>query len=305
LPAQIRRLRPDVAWFPNYLAPFAPVGPYAVTVHDLAVFLHAETFTWQKRILQRSAIPFLVRHAAAVLTPSEATRRDLLALVPDLNPQRVVAIHLAPPDFLRRTPDSATVRRVRDELRLPERYVLAVGTLEPRKNLPRLLDAFAQAAAGHPGVGLVVAGGKGWRDEGIRKALQASPVRDRIHSVGYVSREALGVLYGQADVMAYPSLYEGFGLPVVEAMAAGAPVLTSRGSSLDEVALDAAVVVDPLSVDAIATGLDQLLRDATLRSDLRNKGDRRVQELSWRKTAERTRAALLRVKAGELPGEAA
>ncbi|MSP91162.1 MAG: glycosyltransferase family 1 protein [Myxococcales bacterium] len=302
LPLQWRRLRPDVAFFPNYLAPLHAAGPYVVTVHDLAVVLHAETFPWRKRVLQRLALPHLCRHAAAVLTPSESTRQDLLRLFDGIDPARVVAIPLAPPEYLRVRPDLERIAAIRHGLGLPARYVLAVGTLEPRKNLPRLLAAFAQVAVGHPGVGLVVAGGKGWRDDGIGAALAASPVRDRITTVGYVGPEALRVLYAEADVMAYPSLYEGFGLPVVEAMAAGAPVLTSRGSSLDEAAGGAAVAVDPLDVGAIAAGLDQLLGDARLRGDLRERGRLRAADLTWQRTAERTRSVVANVRDHRAPG---
>jgi len=300
LPAQAVRLRPDVGFFPNYMAPLAKACPTVITVHDMAVFLHPQTFTFKKRVLQRALLPTLLRRADAILTPSHSTRRDLLRLV-DLQPERVVAVHLAADPRLTEPQSDAEVARIRAELNLPERYLLAVSTLEPRKNLVRLVDAFGRVAPGLPDLKLVLVGGKGWRDEGIRKALEKSPVADRIVTTGYVSFEALRVVYKDALAMCYPSLYEGFGLPVVEAMACGAPVLTSRGSSLDEVALDAAITVDPRAVDQIANAMRALAESPDLRAELRTKGLARAAELSWRRTAERSREVFAAVAAGRLP----
>ncbi|MBM4344459.1 MAG: glycosyltransferase family 4 protein [Deltaproteobacteria bacterium] len=295
LPAQLVRFRPDAALFPNYLAPIVPVPgvPYVLTVHDLAVFLYPETFTFKKRVLQRAALPWLVRRAAAVVTPSESSRRDLLRLMPT-DPAKVVVTPLAAAPGLDRPPQPETVARVRRELALPDRYVLSVGTLEPRKNVVRLVEAFERVANAFADVRLVIAGGKGWRDADIVRLLRRPELQSRIVSVGYVTPEQLQVLYCEALVMAYPSLYEGYGLPVAEAMACGAPVLTSRGSSLDEVGGDAVLAVDPLDVGAIADGLARLLGDASLRADLRSRGLARAAQSSWVQTAEATRAVLAR-----------
>lgn len=300
MPLLAKRLKPDFAFFPNYMTPIVPTCPYVVTVHDLAVFLYPETFTFKKRVLQRAALPFLVKRAAAVLTPSESTRRDVIRLL-HAEPDRVVAVPLAAADEVEVAPDPATTAEVRAELFLPPRYLLAVGTLEPRKNLVRLIRAFEKISPHHTDLKLVVAGGRGWRDEAIQAELGNSPVRKAIVSVGYVRPDALKVLYREAIALCYPSLYEGFGLPVVEAMASGTPVLTSRGSSLDEVADGAAIAVDPLSVDAIAEGLERLLRDDALRQRLSREGLARAQKLSWHQTAVETRAVFERLRAGKMP----
>lgn len=296
MPLQLLRFAPDVAFFPNYLAPLLPLPhiPYVLTVHDLAVFLYPETFTFKKRVLQRAALPWLVRRAAAIVVPSENTRRDLLRLLPT-DPAKVVVTPLAAPPDIGEAPSPELVGQVRRDLGLPERYLLSVGTLEPRKNVVRLIEAFERIATEFGDVQLVIAGGKGWRDEDISRALRRPELKARIVSVGYVTPDQLKVLYHQALALCYPSLYEGFGLPVVEAMACGTPVLTSRGSSLDEVAGTAALAVDPLDVGAIAAGIRQMLADPELRQRMRVQGLARAGELSWQRTAEQTRQVITSV----------
>lgn len=300
LPFQSMRLRPDIALYPNYLGPLVRTCPYVVTVHDMAVQLFPETFTFKKRVLQRSLLPAILRRADAILTPSASTRRDLLRLL-GVDPQRVAVTHLAADPAFHRVPTEADEARVVAARGLPERYLLAVCTLEPRKNLVRLVQAFERIAGDHPGLRLLLVGGRGWRDAGIQQALERSPARHLIDAPGYVAFDELQIIYRRALALCYPSLYEGFGLPVVEAMASGAPVLVSRGSSLDEVAAGAAVTVDPLDVQAMAEGMDRLVRDEALRGRLRRQGLSRAAELSWTRTAQQTRAVFERVLAGEAP----
>ncbi len=300
MPVHGLRSRPDVAFYPNYLAPLAGTCPAVITVHDMAVFLYPETFTFKKRVLQRALLPTILRRAAAIVTPSESTRRDLLRLL-EVDPERVVVTPLAADPAFHERASAEQVEQVRARMKLPERYLLAVATLEPRKNLVRLVRAFERIQPDHPDVRLLLVGGRGWRDAAIREALDSSPARQAIEATGYVDFDDLRVLYGQALALCYPSLYEGFGLPVVEAMAAGTPVLTSRGSSLDEAAGGAAVVVDPLSVDQIAEGMARLVQDADLRDDLRRRGQARAAQLSWTRTATLTRDVLERVANGQSP----
>jgi glycosyltransferase involved in cell wall biosynthesis len=164
--------------------------------------------------------------------------------------------------------------------------VLFVGTVQPRKNLPRLIEAFARAVAEH-GVEheLIIAGQKGWLAEESLRAPQKFGVEKRVQFVDYVPEDMLPSLYSAADALAYPSLYEGFGLPVLEAMACGVPVLTSKTSSLPEVAGDAAILVDPTKVEEIAQGLARILLDERLRADLREKGIARARSFTWANSA--------------------
>ncbi len=292
--------RPDVAFFPNYLAPVAATVPLVATFHDMAVYLTPETFSVRKRELQRRLLPLVAARAAAILTPSQSSRRDVIRLL-DVEPKRVVVTPLAADPIFFAPRDEAAIAALRARHRLPERYLLAVGTLEPRKNLVRLVRAFERVYAEHPGVGLVLVGGRGWRDAAIRDALGGSSAREAIATTGYVDQKELVALYQGARALCYPSLYEGFGLPVVEAMAAGTPALVSRGSSLDEVAGDAALAVDPLDVDAIAAAMARLLDDDAIVGVLAEAGRKRAAALSWHNTAIATRAVFSRVAAGRAP----
>ena len=290
----------DIAFYPNYLGPLLPSAPMVATFHDMAVYLTPETFSLRKRELQRRLLPLVAARAAAILTPSASSRRDVIRLL-DVDPKRVVVTPLAADERFFGRIDAATVAEIRGRFGLPARYLLAVGTLEPRKNLVRLVTAFERVWAHDRSVGLVLVGGKGWRDDAIRAALGSSPAREAILTTGYVEPHELHCLYQEAIALCYPSLYEGFGLPVVEAMAAGTAVLVSRGSSLDEVAGDAALAVPPLDVDAIAEGMGTLLHDDALRSRLVEAGAARAATLSWARTAASTRAVFARVIDGRAP----
>jgi glycosyltransferase involved in cell wall biosynthesis len=261
--------------------------PLVATVHDLAFRHYPEAYPAAGRRYHERSARIVADEAARVLVPSEATARDLAELY-GVDRGRVTITPLGaelPPD-----PDRAGAERLLHELGVRGPFLLAVGTLEPRKNLPRLLDAFGEAAAELPGHWLVVVGPVGWGPrlrptwDSIRVKL-AGPVGDRL----------LHALYQAADGLAYPSLYEGFGLPVLEAMANGTPVLTSDRSSLPEVAGDAALLVDPLDRSAIAAGLVRLAGDQALRRRLVEAGRRRAAGFTWRATAAATWATYRQV----------
>jgi glycosyltransferase involved in cell wall biosynthesis len=261
--------------------------PLVATVHDLAFRHYPEAYPAAGRRYHERSARIVADEAARVLVPSEATARDLAELY-GVDRGRVTITPLGaevPPD-----PDRAGAQRLLHDLGVRGPFLLAVGTLEPRKNLPRLLDAFGEAAAGLPDHWLVVVGPVGWGPrlrptwDSVRVKL-AGPVGDRL----------LHALYQAADGLAYPSLYEGFGLPVLEAMANGTPVLTSDRSSLPEVAGDAALLVDPLDRAAIAAGLVRLAGDDALRRRLVEAGRRRAAGFTWRATAAATWATYRQV----------
>ena len=167
----------------------------------------------------------------------------------------------------------------------PEKYFLFVGTLEPRKNFERIFKAFERVCASGKGIHLVITGAPGWKNQAFVRMLEGHSLRPLVHFTGYVSRRALGVLYEKALGLIFPSLYEGFGFPILEAMHAGTPVITSNSSAMSEVAGDAALLVDPLDVGAIARAMARLIHDAELRDTLVHRGGERSKAFSWNRAS--------------------
>lgn len=215
-----------------------------------------------------------------VLTVSESTRSDLVRHL-GLDPRKIVVAHLGVDRDFRPVTDSETRTAVRARYHLPDRFLLFLGTIEPRKNLVGLLKAYEQARARGLDVPLVLAGGLGWMCRDIFRTLRTDGLEQHVISTGYVRDEDRAALYSMADVFLYPSFYEGFGLPVLEAMACGLPVITSRVSSLPEVGGDAALYVDPASIDEIASGLLRLTQSDSLRETLRERGLKQAAKFTW------------------------
>jgi glycosyltransferase involved in cell wall biosynthesis len=276
----------------NFLPP--PTGSRGVVlvVHDLAFERFPETAPQMDARWRRRFASWLGR-CAAVIVPSESARRDLLSHHGDVDPTRVHAIAHGADVFV--PPAAGELERVRTAYRVGGRYALFVGGLEPRKNLHGLVEAFRRLDTD---AWLVVAGGRvNWipgESARLERAVASLPVdvRSRIVMTGYVPEADKRALLAGAEVLAYPSLYEGFGFPVLEGFAAGVPVLTSNASSLPEVAGDAAVLVDPRDPGEIASGLGRLLDDAGLRDGLRRAGSERVRAFTWEASARRTAEVL-------------
>ena len=275
----------DVYHLGEFHFPRAPAVPCVATVHDLTPQRFPRYHQRLNRALHDRRVRWITRRATRVIVVSEATRSDLLRET-DLDPGRVDLIHEAR-GHEDAEPSPADSVLVRHDLKSAP-YVLMVGTLEPRKNHVRVIRAFEALAGRFPTLRLVLAGAWGWRSEPIRRALEASPVRDRIRVLGSVPAAELPALYAGARVFAFPSLYEGFGIPILEAMAAGAPVLTSAVSSMPEVAGDGALLVDPESTEAIRDALERLLTDDELRRRLIEAGVERERRFTWVRTARET-----------------
>ncbi|HEY7018841.1 MAG TPA: glycosyltransferase family 1 protein [Gaiellaceae bacterium] len=263
LPAKARRDGMEVLHCPTQRAPMRSKVPLVVTFHDLAVLRHPEAFNRWTRTYSRSALPRVVRAARRLIAVSEFTKRELQELLD------------VPEEKVRVIPNAVGEPFVPEGNATTGDYVLAVSTLEPRKNLPRLVEAYERA--GLNGVPLLVAGAAGWG--GIQ--VEGTGVR----WLGEVQDDELARLYRGARCVAYVSLYEGFGLPVLEAMACGAPVVAARNGALEEVAGEAAVLVDPLDPDAIAAGLTEAI---DRRDELRAKGLERAGAFDWGDVARAT-----------------
>ena len=292
IPAALRRLRIDVFHGMDHVGiPLVGrTGKYVVTVHDVIPLILPGTFTRRHRAVVRLALARVRRQADRVVVPSHAVKRDVVRRVGYPEDRIVVTPEGCDPRF-RPVRSEAALRRVAERYGLPPRYVLAVGTLEPRKNLVALLEAFARLRRDggiDPDLRLVIAGARGWLDEPVFRTVRSLGIEPVVHLPGFIDDDDLPAVYSGAALFVFPSLYEGFGLPLVEAMACGAPVVTSNVSSMPEVAGDAAVLVDPRDVDSLAAAIARVLRDEALRRRLRDAGIARARRFSWETTARLT-----------------
>jgi len=307
---RLAKMKPDLVWLPNLnFATISPSVPYALTIHDLSWKIFPEFFSWKMRLWHALSRPDeLVRNAAAIIVPSTSTKEDVVRFFgKDADKVHVVPHGIDPmfsPTF------TAQDHGVRSRHKLPKRFVLFVGTLEPRKNVVALIDAVdAYRRETGDDLRLVLAGGWGWKSGAIREATRPKGLRPKgffvrnplslkpfslkppswINVLGYVPSADRPTLYRAATVFAWPSAYEGFGLPVLEAMASGTPVITSHTSSLPELTAGAAILANPFRTEEIAVALREVMSSETLRDRLRRAGLERARAFSWEKTARETR----------------
>jgi len=283
-------LLPDAGLFhatEHLLLPLHSV-PTILTVHDL-IFRHLPAHHKPlNRWYLNLTMPLYCRRATHIIAVSECTRRDMIAAY-NLPPEKITVVHeAAAPRFRPQPPD--TVVAVRARYHLPDRYLLFVGTIEPRKNLTRLLSGFEAIHADGLTNGLVIVGKRGWLYDDFFSRLEQSPARAAVILPGYVPDEDLPAIYAGAQVLVLPSLYEGFGLPVLEAMACGTPVTCSDTSSLPEIAGDAALHFDPDSIESLTDALRRLLSDTDLHAALRQRGFEQAAKFSWDQVAAETEA---------------
>jgi glycosyltransferase involved in cell wall biosynthesis len=273
----------------TYIAPPVSMARLVVTVHDIAYALYPQMFSWRDRALLKSLVPLSLRRAAEITTVSESSRRDI-ARYYRISEERITVINNSVSPAFRRLPDRQPVEAAKQRYGIRGQYVLAVGNLQPRKNLSRLIRAFAslRRAGAYEGR-LVLVGRSRWRGSLIQQEIHALGLQSQVVCTGYVSEADVVALYNGADVFVYPSLYEGFGLPPLEAMACGCPVVTGDRSSLPEVVDTAGLMVDPTCVDELADAMLRLIRDGELRNTLIGRGQARAAHF----TAERTARAMM------------
>jgi len=278
--------RCDVLYFPYPVVPPLTPKPTATIVFDVSFLILPHLYPPEMLSNLVRPIELAVRRADRVIAISKQTAQDLETHY-GLPSRKITMIYPGAPSGFSRIPDAGQI--VAERFSLAEPYILGVGTIQPRKNFRRLVEAFAllverERVQHH----LVIAGQEGWGWQEVVEVVGKYQLSSRVHVLGYVDRADMAALYSRAELLAFPSLYEGFGFPILEAMACGAPVLTSSVSSMPEVAGDAAIYVDPLEVESIAQGILGLISDESLRADLAQRGTKRTALFSWRESARQT-----------------
>ncbi|MGE5570450.1 MAG: glycosyltransferase family 4 protein [Rhodospirillales bacterium] len=288
-----KELAPDLIHLPHHVVPLLMPRPYVVTIHDMSSLLFNE-----RRQLRRSVRMYLFRRgllrAERVIAVSGATRRDVENIL-NIPADHIRQIYDAPdPRFIRQDAggtDPAERQRILERYQINYPFILYAGAVRPQKNIPRLVEAFAVLRGdleNHPtykDLRLLIIGDEISKYPSVRRAVIKTRVEDVVRFLGFVPVDALRVFFEAASVFAFPSLYEGFGLPPLEAMASGTPVVTSNISSLPEVVGNAAVLVNPENVFDIARGLREVLVDESLRAELIRKGQQQARRFSWSQTA--------------------
>jgi glycosyltransferase involved in cell wall biosynthesis len=285
LPSQLRRMRAEIFHAPANVLPRSVPCASVLTIHDLAFMRHPEFFRPTRRYYQRTLTRRSAKAATVIVAVSEHTKRDLVEYF-HLDPGKIRVIHNSiAPDF--QPVDPATLAHFRAEKGLPERYLLYLGTIEPRKNLETLVTAYARLRThmGPQTPPLVLAGAKGWYYEQLFKRIRELGVERDVTFVGYVSREEQPLWYAGAAVFVYPSLYEGFGMPIVEALGCGTPTLTSNTSSMPEAAGTLATLAPPQDAEALAKAMYHMLYDDALRARTQAEGPSWARQFSLERMA--------------------
>lgn len=287
------RPRPDVFFSMTHYAPrFSPV-PTVVAVMDVAYEQFPELFNKSDLYQLKNWTAYSVKQAEKVVTISNSSKDDIIKSYRTL-PEKVVAIYPGIKEIPSLEPHVFGMNQLQAKYNIADNYVLFVGTLQPRKNIARLIEAFAKVKHDKP-LDLVIIGHRGWQYEEILAAPEKFGVSDRVKFLEGINDEELNVFYKHAICYVLPSLYEGFGLPVVEAMQRGCPVITSNISSMPEAGGDAALYVDPESADDIAEKMSLLVHDKKMREELVEKGKKQIKKFSWEKAAEETLGVLKEV----------
>ncbi len=294
-PFEIVRLRPHLTHSLAFASSLLSGIPSVVTVYDLSFILYPEYFRTANRTYLKWATRQSVARAQHIITISESTKRDLIHLFAISANKIEVIPPGVEPEFFEEVEGPALEQFCRGK-NLPEHFVLFIGTQEPRKNIPALIRAFAQAKSHvHLPHRLVIAGGRGWLDDAIERTIEELDLQHDVIRPGFVAQEELPLWYRAADAFVYPSQYEGFGLPPLEALAAGTPVITSNCSSLPEVVGDAALLIAPRDQEGLAQALERVLTEPSLREELSMRGRARAREFTWARTAQDTARVYRRV----------
>jgi glycosyltransferase involved in cell wall biosynthesis len=280
----IAGLNLDLFWGPRHHLPvLLPKRIKAViTVHDIVHRKFPETMALPNLLVERLLMRRSLLRSDAIMTDSDATAADIEKYYA-VDAEKILTIHPGTPKFAPQPGDNNDSAHD-----LPAKYFLFVGTLDPRKNFRRIFKSFERIDPGQNDVHMVIVGARGWEKKDLFRELKQHPLSSNIHLKGYVSRKQLAHYYKNALCLLFPSLYEGFGFPILEAMYCGTPVITANTSSMPEVAGDAAVLVDPYDIQAMADAMGEVLGNRNLRDRLRQKGRERIKQFDWKQTAVET-----------------
>ena len=264
--------------------------PTILTIHDLSFLRQPEFFSWRRRFWHASLhLPRLINKVDRIVAISENTKRDLIELMAVPEKKITVIYSAANPAFRPIMSDDQRLTNCRQQYNLPKRFILSIATCEPRKNLVNIIRAYDNLRQRCPSLAdcsLVIAGGQGWKQGAARIAWRQAANRQDIYWLGYLPADDLPIVYNLASLIVYPSFYEGFGLPVLEAMACGRPVITAATTALPEVAGTAALLIDPADSQALSRAMEQILTNRQLAEQLAQAGRQQASQFSWSKTAE-------------------
>ncbi len=289
LPKLLNNGKTDLFHMPDHILPVLSVkAKKVITIHDLSFYIYPETFNFSKRFYKKLLTPYSVKNADFIIADSNSTKSDIIKLF-SYQEQKIKVVYIGVSEMFKKINDQNLLKKIRSKRRLPKNFIIFVGTLEKRKNIELLIDSFAdlirQKKIDHD---LIIVGKKGWLFEGIFEKINKKELAGRVKFIFDTTDDELPILYNLADLMVYPSLYEGFGLPVVESMACGCPVITSNVSSLKEIACGAAILINPRDKEELSYYIEKVLTDENLRNDLITKGFQRAKNFTWRKCAEET-----------------
>jgi glycosyltransferase involved in cell wall biosynthesis len=286
-PACIRRAGVDLLHSLHYTKPLFSPTRSVVTFHDMTFFLYPGLHTRLKRLFFPAAIRASAKQADALIAVSESTRRDSIRIL-NISPEKITTTVLGVEPIFRPITDERLLQAIREKYKLPQRFLLYVGLVEPRKNLPLLIRAFKRLLDGGLEHSLVIVGRLGWGYEGVFRLIEECNLKDRVTFTGYIDRQELPFIYNSAEVFVYPTLYEGFGLPVLEAMACGTPVVTTDIASLPEIVGEAGLLTPVSDEVNLGKNIMNILENPELRQRLSMAGCERAAGFTWERTARET-----------------
>ena len=287
LPQLARRYKLDLLHSLHYTRPYFLPCASVVTFHDMTFFLYPMLHTRAKRLLFPLAMRASAKRANALIAVSENTRQDVIRMM-GIPSEKIFTTQLGVIEDFRPITDTSNTQEISRKYKLPEKFILYVGLVEPRKNIPLLLRSFNELVAQGLTQDLVIVGRPGWSFEEVFDLVENLNLTPRVHFPGYISRQELPFVYNLAALFVYPTLYEGFGLPVLEAMACGIPTVTSRVASIPEIIGDAGIMVPPGDQPALTQAMREVLTNDRLRQELTHRGPQRAIKFTWKRTAEET-----------------